>query len=271
MTTSPDESARDGTPMGHIQHTPTVKQFSRRFPSRACLRKGCGQVFQPRRWNQRYCRSPHCLREVLRWQAAKRQRLFRQSAENRKRHAQAEARRRREKKEAAAAAERSTNNPSEKAVQGPSSDSARGGAWSRSNKIPADFCDRPGCYEPLPTDSRAPARYCGGDCRQAMRRVRDRERKWLIRNGDASTTPPPDKAWETGKNDSLGGWMLGHPMSGTRKARSQKSSQQVGDYRANPKQTLSSLPVHDPPSRSANEDDDSKTSSHRRSRPPPTG
>ena len=58
MTTSPDESTRDRTPMGQIQHTPAVKSASRRFPSRTCLRKGCGQVFQPVRWNQRYCREP---------------------------------------------------------------------------------------------------------------------------------------------------------------------------------------------------------------------
>lgn len=270
MTTSPDESARDGTPMGHLQHTSTVKQASRCFPSRTCLRKGCGQVFQPRRWNQRYCRSHRCLREVRRWQAAKRQRAFRQSAENRKRHAQAEARRR-AKKRAADAAQGSTKNPSEEAVRGPSSESTRNGAWSRSNKIPEDFCDRVGCYEPLPADSRAPARYCGGDCRQAMRCVRDRERKWLIRNGDASTTHRPDNASAACKNDPWHERMPDHPLSGSRNSRSYESSHRVGDYRADDRQTLSSSPVDDHPSRSANEDDDSKTGSHRRSRPPPTG
>lgn len=256
--------------MGHNQHTPTVKH-SRRFPSRTCLRKGCGQVFQPRRWNQRYCREPRCLRELRRWQAAKRQRVFRQSAENRKRQAQAEARRRRAKKEADDAAEGSTKNPSEEAVQEPSSESTRGGAWSRSNKIPADCCDRPGCYEPLPADSRAPARYCGGDCRQAMRCVRDRERKWLIRNGDASTTQRRDKASASSRNDSLDEWTRDNPLSGARKTRSQESSHRVGDYRGGDRQTLSSLPVHDHPAGSVNEDDDSKTGSPRRSRPPPTG
>lgn len=257
--------------MGHIQHTPTVKPAARRSPSRTCLRKGCGQVFQPGRWNQRYCRDPHCLQEVRRWQAAKRQRVFRQSAENRKRHAQAEARRRRDKKEAAAAAERSTRNPSQEVEQEPSSESTRGGAWSRSNKIPEDFCDRPGCYEPLPADSRAPARYCGGDCRQAMRRVRDRERKWLIRHGDASTTRRRDNASAAYTNDPLHERMRDNPLSGSRNARSQESSHRVGDYRAGDRQTLSSSPVHDHPSRSVDEDDDSKTGSHRRSRPPPTG
>jgi hypothetical protein len=257
--------------MGQIQHTPAVKSASRRFPPRTCLRKGCGEVFQPARWNQRYCREAHCLLEVRRWQAAKRQRAYRQSAENRKRHAEAEARRRRAKKEAANAAEGSTNTRSEEAVPGSPPKSTRGGAWSRSNKIPEDFCDRPGCYEPLPADSRAPARYCGGDCRQAMRRVRDRERKWLIRNGDASTTQRRDKASAVSKNESMDEWIQDDTMADARYTRSQESAHRVGDYRNATSQTLSSLPVHDPPLRSVNEDDDSKTSSHRRSRPPPTG
>jgi hypothetical protein len=255
--------------MGHHQHTPIVKPAARRFPSRTCLRKGCEQGFQPRRWNQRYCRSPHCLREVRRWQAAKRQRVYRQSAENRKRHAEAEARRRRARKEAAQAA--AEDSLSQEGGQEPSADSTRSGAWSRSNEIPADFCDRVGCYEPLPADTRAPARYCGGDCRQAMRRAGDRERKWLIRNGHASTTQRRDKTSASRRNDPLDEWMRDDPTSGTRKTRSPGSSHRVGDYRADTRQTLSSLPVHDHPPRSVNEDDDSKTGSRRRSRPPPTG
>lgn len=256
--------------MGQIQHTPAVKPTPRRSPSRTCLRKGCGHVFRPGRWNQRYCQDPHCLEEVRRWQAAKRQRVFRQSAENRKRQAESEARRRRAKKEAAAA-EGLTNHPSQDVNQEPSLMSRRAGAWSRSNEFPEDFCDRPGCYEPLPTDSRAPARYCGGDCRQAMRRVRDRERKWLIRNGDASPTRRRDRASVTRANDPLQKQMRDNPPTGSRIAESPGPSHRVGDYRDGNTQTLSSSPVHDHPSRSFDEDDDSKTDSRCRSRPPPTG
>jgi hypothetical protein len=36
--------------------------------------------------------------------------------------------------------------------------------------------------DPRRPSSRATARYCGDDCRQAVRRVLDRERKWLRRN-----------------------------------------------------------------------------------------
>ena len=43
------------------------------------------------------------------------------------------------------------------------------------------MCDRPGCHEPPVTSPRNPARYCCPACRQAVRNVLDRERKWLSR------------------------------------------------------------------------------------------
>jgi hypothetical protein len=61
---------------------------------RTCLRKGCGREYQPRRWNQRYCQEPECLRQVHQWQAARRQAKYRQDALAKARHAQAECARR---------------------------------------------------------------------------------------------------------------------------------------------------------------------------------
>ena len=43
------------------------------------------------------------------------------------------------------------------------------------------LCERPGCYEPAPKLGRNQAHYCGPDCGQAVRRVLDRERKWVWR------------------------------------------------------------------------------------------
>ena len=43
------------------------------------------------------------------------------------------------------------------------------------------MCDRPGCHEPVPKSGRSQARYCCSACRQAVRRVVDRERKWQFR------------------------------------------------------------------------------------------
>lgn len=249
--------------MGQVHHTPTVKPAAR-SSSRLCLRKGCGRVFQAVRWNQRFCREPGCLQEVRRWQAAKRQRVFRQSAENRQRQAEAEARRRRAKKEAAAAAS-FVPDPAQEAS------SSQPGPWSRSNKIPPDFCDRPGCYEPLPAASRSPARYCGGDCRQALRCVRDRERKWLLRHGDAPATRGYGQARAARRDDLGQKCRQNHSHSGGRTPGSQESSPGVGASRASGKRTLSFSPVHDPLSRRTDEDDDSQTGADGRSRSPPAG
>jgi len=66
----------------------------RRPRARICLRKGCGQKYLPRRWNQRYCQDPQCLREVQRWQAAKRQARRRLDEAVKTQHAAAERERR---------------------------------------------------------------------------------------------------------------------------------------------------------------------------------
>ena len=131
-------------------------------------------VSRQNRWNQRYCQQPHCLREVRRWQATKRQRRRRQSPQQRQQHAQAERQRRKQKKQQAIPKSTTPNQPA-----GPDR------AWSRSKNSDQDFCDRPGCYDPRRSSSRAAARYCSDTCRQALRRVTDRERKWLRRNTSA--------------------------------------------------------------------------------------
>jgi hypothetical protein len=246
--------------MGLSQDKRRSRTSASRLRPRICLRKGCGCVYQPTRWNQRYCQQANCLREVRRWQAAKRQRSHRRLAANRKRHAEAEAQRRRKRK--TQGTERDSAVFEERTVQ-----AKPDGAWSRSKLSPGDFCDRPGCYEPLPGDSRAPARYCGGDCRQAVRRVVDRERKWLKRNGYCTADAhgqASQAAWER--------------VTQTPAARAQKTSrgesEPVGDYRSKQQQALSCraverhpLPDHE---RGALQDDHYQANSGRRSRPPPS-
>jgi hypothetical protein len=140
---------------------------------RGCLRKGCGRRFQARRYNQRYCQDPECLREVRRWQGAKRQRKCRSQAEGRQRHVEAERERRKQRACQPPKPPESESTPAEPC------------AWSRSRKFPKVFCDRPGCYEPPRDSPRALASYCGDDCRGAMRQAQDRERKWLRRKTEA--------------------------------------------------------------------------------------
>ena len=139
----------------------------RRLRPRVCLRKGCGRKYQPKRWNQRYCQEPECLRLVRRWQAAKRQARRRQDEAVKAEHAQAQRARRQH-----AATSSQSPRPLEVAA-------ARGHAAKTFS--PAVLCDRPGCHEPPPKTGRSQARYCGYGCRQAVRRVLDRERKWLWR------------------------------------------------------------------------------------------
>ncbi len=78
--------------MGCSHGSPNCRQCvrPRRPRVRICLRKGCGQKYLPRRWNQHYCQDPHCLREVRRWQAAKRQAKRRQDETVKTQHAEAQ-------------------------------------------------------------------------------------------------------------------------------------------------------------------------------------
>ncbi len=168
--------------MGQVQHTNEsgAPARGRRLGRRTCLRKGCGRRFQARRPNQRYCREPECLKEVRRWQAAKRQQKRRASAEGRRQHAETERQRRQRK---ASAAE--TPQEEQPAAPRPASgcpgcpvaaEPARGHAAERHPEI---FCDRPGCYDPVRKSPCAPASYCGDACRRAVNRVHDRERQVL--------------------------------------------------------------------------------------------
>jgi hypothetical protein len=182
--------------LGHLQHTlcQLGSTSGRRLGWRMCLRRGCHKVYRARRWNQRYCPDPTCRKLVRRWQAAKRQQQRREQPEVRQAHAAAERERR---------ARRATS--ARRVVPAPDADSSgdqkpeqKQCAWSRSRKqFPTPFCDRPGCYDAVRPSCRCRARYCGDGCRQAIQRVRDRERKWLTRQrsagGGSSGQEPPDR------------------------------------------------------------------------------
>jgi hypothetical protein len=170
-------------PMGQKQDTSsaTSSQKGSRFPPRACLRYGCGCVFQPGHWNQRYCRKPECQQELRRWQAKKRQRDHRRNPENRRKHAETERQRRKRRREERRSWERESS-PSPAPGHAEASR-----AWSRGETTPENFCDRPGCYNPVRPSCRAPARYCSDECRQALHRVEDRERKYKWRKRQAAS------------------------------------------------------------------------------------
>ena len=167
-------------PLGHVQHSlcDSASTSGRRLGPRTCLRRDCGRIYRPRRWNQRYCQEPECLKLVRRWQAAKRQEERRKQPEVRQAHAAAERQRRaRRRVEGCCEASSKCGHMSEEG-RDPC-------AWSRSKNFSGPFCDRPGCYDAVRPSCRCQARYCSDDCRQAVKRVRDRERKWLSRNTQA--------------------------------------------------------------------------------------
>jgi len=143
---------------------------TRRRPPRyrTCLRRGCGRRFLPRSWNHRYCSDPECARELRRWQARKRQERRRSTEAGKAAHRDAERRRRADLREQRETAQRRAAEGSE---AGPRGHAAAGGK----------ICDRPGCFDPPPERANGQARYCGAECRRAVRRVLDRERKWLSR------------------------------------------------------------------------------------------
>jgi hypothetical protein len=171
--------------MGREQHSspPRRSPSTPRFPPRTCHRAGCGRKFLPRSWNQRYCQEPECLRKLRRWDATKRQRRRRQEVEKRKQHAEAERQRRHRRRDVQRASQGGHPPPP------PASQAPTRRAWSRSEKIPHDFCDRPGCYEPLPGPRRGPTQYCGRGCARAQRRVNDRERKFKQRRRKRKAAP----------------------------------------------------------------------------------
>ena len=151
----------------HVNPKYRRRTSPRRPRARICLRKGCGCQYQPRRWNQRYCQDPECLRQLRRWQAARRQARRRQDDAAKAQHAEAQHARR----------QRAPSTP--QAPKNPEVTPARGHAAEI--LLPTPWCDRPGCYEPPLKSVRNPARYCCSACRQAVRNVLDRERKWRFR------------------------------------------------------------------------------------------
>ena len=152
----------------HLKPNCRVCARARRPRPRICLRKGCGCKYQPRRWNQRYCQDSECLRQVRRWQAARRQAKRRRGEAAKTQPAEAQVARRRRTRTA-------LQPPKEPEVT-----SKRGHAAEIIFATP--LCGRPGCHEPPVKSIRNRGCFCSPACRQAVRRVLDRERKWRSRS-----------------------------------------------------------------------------------------
>jgi hypothetical protein len=163
---------------------PRQHPFSRYW--RICLLKGCEQRFQPSHPLQRYC-SKLCQQAARDWQCWRAARRYRATAQGRQqRCAQSQRYRERQRlRRAAAAAEQAAQEEAadQQAAQEEAADQREG---QRYPDFSEDFsgtpCRRPGCYELFQPRPHEPAQcFCCSACRRALRRVLDREARWLRR------------------------------------------------------------------------------------------
>ncbi len=148
---------------------------SHRHGWRLCLLKGCTKWFQPAFSQARYC-SRACqqgARHWRRWRASRRYRASPQGQERRRAQNIRYRQRQRELRRASAS-------------DVPSEEPNPGCEGQRPAEIPQEFancpCDRPGCYELFVLQARSPQQhFCSSGCRQALRRVRQREHRLRAR------------------------------------------------------------------------------------------
>ncbi len=156
--------------MGPLQ-SPLLSAGCQSFPVAApqpfgccrCLLKGCERWFRPVRPQALYC-SDACRAQARRWRRRQAARRYRASQKGKQRR-RLQSQRYRQRQAAAAA------NPSE---------------GQRLPANPLDFedcpCQRPGCDELFVPAPRCPGqRFCSQPCRQALRRVRQRQVRRLER------------------------------------------------------------------------------------------
>ena len=166
--------------MGHIHddRRSSSRQGSSQAPrQRRCLLKGCEQLFKPEYAQTRYC-SAACQQEADRWRHWYANQTWRKTESGRecRREQSCRYRRRvRERREAeqavaeeAALPECEGERPAEAVKKSP--------------------CARPGCYVLFVPARRSPRQqFCSCLCRQALRRVLQREARWGKRR---KGTPP---------------------------------------------------------------------------------
>ena len=130
---------------------------------RKCLLKGCEQWFCPDHPLSRYC-SDACRKAARKWslwQAARRYRATEHGKRRRREQSHRYRSRVRERQLADCEGHHKADD---------------------SEKIP---CSRPGCYELFSAEHRSPLkRFCCALCREALRRVRQREARWGWRRCD---------------------------------------------------------------------------------------
>lgn len=152
--------------------------------ARLCLLKGCEKWFSPLHPLSRYC-SEGCVRAARLWsrrQAAQRYRASQRGKECRRQQS---------------CRYRERVPQRQGAAQPPSMVGEGHQGADDPEKIP---CSRPGCYEVFPPDRRSPLKkFCCALCREALRRVRQREARW--RRGHGASLDWQPRQWFRGPPD----------------------------------------------------------------------
>ena len=143
-----------------------VQDVPWRLGPRVCLLKGCEQTFRPCHPVGRYC-SSDCRAAARRWRQRTANRRYRASEQGKCRR-RAQACRYRERLR-----QRQTSD---------SSPADAGEGYPHLQEEADSPCRRPGCYEAFIKTARSPLqKFCSAPCRQALRRVLVRERRWRRR------------------------------------------------------------------------------------------
>ena len=194
-------SIRDSAPrLGRRKFAPSLgpnpachkrgsRQGAHRPRQRRCLLKGCETPFQPTCPQARYC-SPECRAAARRWRQRQASRQYRRTVNGQEKR-QAQSRRYR-----CRCAERRRAAQAQDADVGGSDTACGDEIPPPEGQRPGDDsgfsgCDRPGCYVPFAPSKRSPRqRFCSSSCRQALRRVIERERRWWQRARRAGRNRP---------------------------------------------------------------------------------
>lgn len=135
---------------------------------RRCLLKGCEREFEPRRVQARYC-SEACRLAACRWRRWRASQRWRKTSQGRACRREQSCRRRKRAIERRQAETLATESAADDPCEGQRPASAG----------EKTCCHRPGCYVLYIVTRRSPSqRYCSCSCRQALRRVVQRERRW---------------------------------------------------------------------------------------------
>ena len=165
--------------LGPLQarRSPGARQGARRPRQRRCLLKGCEKRFRPTHPQARYC-SPECRAAARRWRRWRASRQYRRTASGQEKR-QAQSRRYRCRcAERKRAAEAQVAHPAEPETACDCEIPPCEGQRAADNSGDS-CCDRPGCEERFTPSTRSPCRrFCSPACRQALRRVIERERRW---------------------------------------------------------------------------------------------